>query len=47
MKAIDYLTLKSKGYKFLYLDESAINEQLYPHYGYSKKGSPYIITSPP
>jgi hypothetical protein len=39
----DYVTIKKLGYKYLYLDESAANENLFPSHGYSKKNVPYIV----
>ena len=44
-RCIDYVTIKSKGYKFIYIDESFANESIYPSYGYSKAKTPYIITT--
>jgi hypothetical protein len=33
------------GCKFLYIDETAVDENLYPIYGYSKKNHPYIVVT--
>ena len=35
------------GYRFLYLDESAANENLYPSHRYSKKNQLYVVTTGP
>jgi hypothetical protein len=41
----DYVTIKKLKYKFLYLDESAANENNFPRYGYSQKGIPYVVAT--
>ncbi len=39
------MTLKSLCYKFIYIDEACANETSYPLYGYSKKNTPYVVTT--
>jgi len=41
----DYVTIKKMGYKFIYIDESGANKNLYPSSGYSKINVPYIVTT--
>ena len=41
----DYCTVKKLGYKFLYLDESGADENLYPSAGYIKINESYIVTT--
>ncbi len=40
-----YARLGGMGCKFLYIDETAVDENLYPIYGYSKKNHPYIVVT--
>ena len=43
----DYCLIQKLGFKFLYLDESAASENLFPSHCYSKINESYIVTIPP